>query len=904
MPKKPLDPNLILEPEVPTTPSKGGWAPVAAAATRGVSGLIGTGGPIGAIASGGGEVLAQLIEALGGVSGPQTIPQRLGRIGTEAAVGAVPFGRVAKSGEALYNLLRGGALAGVGESGRELVSEGEIDPLRVGASAALGGASAAGAQRLFDFFGARAPQAVQPEIVPTSQTVRAPKPRPITPKSTVQAPVPPPAPAPNLPTPFEAPGAVPGGFDPAQFDDIMGVGGRSVPYNAPAGLSRSAQRAEQSAQRQQDQAWAQEARNLNAAEKAEDEIARRASIEAARREAGVEPQAPTFSESLSAPTAEGGRTSMSTRFAVPKPDEPDEISALADALGVPRAQVGPNKGVQRQVPVDPEAALIGNAEEVVDEAGDFGQLILNQGQPFRSRVDASGANYRDIKSALGAGEAVPEAARRAAGRGLQREGQAVGLPPRGPIPADAPGQIVPEGETPDWVQQELGIVDRLRKLISEQSSGGTLTDPGSGKGFAYPEIATTLASASLGGLAGATMDPFGNPIMSGLAGAFGGAALPHLPALARGGVGAAQNVLEKGRESFGNLDDARETVLSALERIPNIQRFNLLSSPTGLPTNAIAGPYGSVVMGSLEKGLSGDARGWDALKNIGNPFKFLREMHTRENADEALDLVRKGELGRAEFAETADPNWIDDATKFPGWYMTMGDTTGKRGLMEAGFSELEARKMGLTSEPDSYMRWLAHLGAGRTGDDAKSRIGNIALNTMLPFRRTPANIVEQGVDRLPVVGAGLQLMNKGNVNLRELGAQQLLGTGTMGLGYAAGANIEDPTVAREARRVLSNLGGQYSLPSSLGFAAGQSVQKGQSGKQFARDATRELFPIPATRPIEENIGALGNLFLGESGDEVEVPRGMKPAFWREYMEEDSQPVTNLPTLPTFRNRGR
>lgn len=886
MPKQPLDPNLILgtQPTSTQTPQSGGWTPLAAAATRGISGLIGTGGPVGAIASGGGEALAQLIESLGGLGGDQTLGQRIGRIGTEAAIGWVPFGKVAKSGELLHNLLRGGALAGAGEAAREYITDGELNPASIAASSAFGGASAAGAQKLFDVLGGARTPKVPSEVVPTSQTARAPQPRPIKPRGPQgdsQIPV---ATAPQAPAPA-------GGlnhadsFDPAEFDRVMGTGTARVPYGGnPVEPSRSFQRTEATAQRSQDAAWAQEARNMNAAEKTQGNIDRLADIEAKRAASGAEAQPPTFSESTSATLPDGSRASMSTRYAQPKPEEGDEIAELLGGQAPrPAPQATPAVAPQAPPQADPEAEIA---------------------RFFNSRVDAAGTGYREAKAA---GDVPKDTVGRVHGRALQREGQEAGLPPRGPIPSATPTpQTAPES-SPDWVQQELSVVERLKKLMSDQRGGGF--GGGSGEaGFVHPEVASTMASAGLGGLAGYSLgagreDDDINPIMSGLIGALGGAALPHAPALFRGGMGAARDLIDRGVESFGNLDDAKETLLQTIERIPNVQRFNLLSSPTGLMENAIAGPYGSAVMGSLEKGLAGDSRGWDALSEVGNPIKFFRSMHTRDRADEALDLVRKGELGRAEFGDVTDPNLFDDVTKGPGWYMTMGDRTANEGLAKAGFSDAEARKMTLTSEPDSYMQWLAHFGSNR-GDTAKSRLGNVALNTMLPFRRTPANIIEQGVDRLPGVGAAVQFLNKGDANLREIGAQQLLGTGVMGANYVAGDQIEDPTTAREARRTLSNLGGQYSLPASLGFAAGQAHQKGQTGKQFHQQAARELFPVPTTRPIEENlnaVGDLGSMLMGESNPDAKLPSGAKPAFYREWVEREDEPNV-LPSLPTFRFR--
>lgn len=146
---------------------------------RVLGGVFGAaGGPVGATTGALGEIAGQGIEGMGsGIEairglpdvgrglvndplatlkgflqgageGAATIPSRLGRVGVEAGIGSVPASSLIKGGF-VGSALRGGALSGAGEAGRELATYGEMDPLSVARAAAIGGGATGVMGKLF-----------------------------------------------------------------------------------------------------------------------------------------------------------------------------------------------------------------------------------------------------------------------------------------------------------------------------------------------------------------------------------------------------------------------------------------------------------------------------------------------------------------------------------------------------------------------------------------------------------------------------------------------------------------------------------------------------------------------------------------------------------------------------------
>lgn len=151
----------------------GGWGGIAATGTRALSGLLSAeGGPLGAGISGVGETLAEKLEGK---------PYDPTSIATEAAFGAVPFGKVVKGANLAADVLRSGAL-GAAHQAVSSLTHGQ-DPLssQTGLAGLLGGAGGAiGSRFMRPAEAAVAPAEAaanritvppqQYEVVPTAQT--------------------------------------------------------------------------------------------------------------------------------------------------------------------------------------------------------------------------------------------------------------------------------------------------------------------------------------------------------------------------------------------------------------------------------------------------------------------------------------------------------------------------------------------------------------------------------------------------------------------------------------------------------------------------------------------------------------------------------------------------------------
>lgn len=433
-----------------------------------------------------------------------------------------------------------------------------------------------------------------------------------------------------------------------------------------------------------------------------------------------------------------------------------------------------------------------------------------------------------------------------------------------------------------------GIIDKLGRQVDElepprtgnQGSGSTASFMGLGafddfiKGVQRnPEFATKLGTAAIGAAGGAAIDPLDNPILSGLAGGVLGYNIPNVVGALRG-MGVPEERLKGIEAGLSTPEGLKRTATDIFEVLPQIQRFNYLADIVGLPANVVAGPYGSATMGALEKAISGDARGWAALQVLSNPKEFFNKIKStyRENIAEARSAVRTGEMGRGETdAIKGGPEALRELLEGPGTLMTAGDITARRILEEAGFTAEEARRMTLTSEPTGLFRSFANFGRG-----VDNPMEKFASGMMLPFKRTPANIAEQGLQRTPGLGVLYQALRENPDSLSEIAAQQLIGTG-VGAGSAALGYMLPPEYAKYARRYVSNLGGQYSLIANAGFAGGQALGRGKDGISGAVDNTLQGLPVPAAAPLTD-------LYHYLRGDRNTVPSGVFPTVFKQGSE--------------------
>jgi hypothetical protein len=921
---------------------------------RAGSGVFGASGGIpGAIAGTLGELAAEGAEYVGGKKDPFS----LARIGAEGALGAIPFSRVVKPTRLLGNFLRSGTLAGAGDVMRQganqlhesgSITPSEIDLKRSGLVALLGGGAGAaiqkGMEKVFPNYAARqaaeaagtaAPKKAG-KVLDVEAPIKTVEGRPVStarrqPPGEGQLPL-------NFetgPRKFQAPisksVSSPGVTNkPEDFvADLSAILGRKLDKIKPThpaqikDLDQGIEAATEIASNQ---------RGINAASRksheqkvlsmAEDIVKQLDDADAAtqitKARQGLTEQSPTVTETVSR-TAPGGRRESLRRTFV----EPDED------LSAPL-----NVSLEPEVSVPAAAAPAASVPAATE---------LRKFLTFDDPLAASDLWYRTLKQEEAAGRTFPKEFQRLIGKALQREKTKANLPTNQPISATAPerfdiSQPPPNVPPPANIGAELAprvppVADAADELninspfyeaaaqaeaaragrpVGAEADNQTIANlleflkgegggGGLGKGIVgaiNPELATAIAMGGFGGLGGAALGASQgvDPVLSGLAGAGLGFASPYALAKMRSMEFGAPDFSEVGdqvREAVGSKAAISDTIASTLEKIPQIQRANVLWSGPGLVANAGVGPYGSGVMGGLELALKG--HGTEALQNTRNPVTFAKNWYN--NLPEAERLVAQGELGRA---EGLDAGVIDTAAKsymaFPGTAMTAGDITTTNALEAAGVPHALAKEYTLTSEPWTRAgKWIANAGRGAPVNDA-DRAAKALINSLALFKRTPANVLEQGMERLPGIGAAVQFMkHNGDVSLQDVLAQQGLGTAVTGASYLAGNNV-DPETARWMKRFVTNAGGVYSLPASIGFTVGQANARNRSGKQTIADITRDALPLPTDQSVRD----IGNLFLSTvSGEAPAVPKTVMPAFVNEYLREAPQaPQPQPPRLPS------
>lgn len=408
-------------------------------------------------------------------------------------------------------------------------------------------------------------------------------------------------------------------------------------------------------------------------------------------------------------------------------------------------------------------------------------------------------------------------------------------------------------------------------------------------GAADPSFLAALGRTGAGALAGGLVGgQLGHPFL----GMAGGAALANAPQILSQ-MGAHPDTFNNLQEKI-DTEGVKKTASKIWQTLPQIQRFNYLTSGIGLPANMLAGPYGSAVMAALEHGLSGDARGWAALQKL-TPQRFLREWYA--SADEAKMLIMRGEMGHsADRAETQlggmiSGKWVGrpdlealNPLQIPGIMMTAGDVAARKILEEAGITAEEARRITLTSEPETHMmKAIADFGRGKHRD-----ITTPMLELSFPFRRTPANIWEQGMQRFPGLGFFMQGSRAVPDPIKQQIVQQLMSGGVGAASAWAGANL-DPETAKYVQRYITNFAGQYSLPATMGFAAGQATQRKKPAIPAAISAGVSGLPLPTTDTLKD----LANLLTGQGG----VPRGAIPAAIRELFPAAQSTALKSNALP-------
>ena len=930
-----------------------------AGGVRAVSGLVsgigalsggvtlGMGNLLGAGVAGAGEGAAQMIEE-GDVSAPFS-EQGAKRVAVEAALGAVPLGKLFKAGKFLPSALRGGLFSGAGEGMRELAKGEELDPVNIGIAAGTGGAITGGLAKLFG-------------------KAQAPKPAASTPAAT-------------------------GWSEPTAEASAAIEARHRLPDDIPVLKPDVKKALEQEFGMPQDP-WTKVAKVkpagpeqlIKAQELARQEQLAADEIATAKTRLGTDMEVKeTAGESFSRPVP-GGRERLTRTFRQKKAEpgdgsEPDvdmdagPTAPLAKALGVKKAGKQPkyrtldeaaqalllkvptkapvspveppilsvSPEVPSVAPIAPEAVVAPPAVQddlsklldeihgpeapadplglpsgrgtmpvgAVDEADPLDAWMRRPDAPpepeaaasplmglLKGPADALGRAY----NAANADPLANPLAVRQLGIGGARAAQEAGIPskarPVGPEQlrkfltgrvsqdiSEQYGEATPPIKTIDELAAALGREPVTPPVapVAQQAAEMSPADQeqvkifeeflnrmgklGSNEvGAINPAILARLALGTGGAFVGAAVDPLNDPLASGVVGGVAGFASPSLlTAFSKLGINSAQ------ADELVAAEGVKSVARKVLEVLPHYQRFSYLASVPGIAANAIAGPWGSAMMGAVEHALVKDPRGSAAMKLL-TPTNWFKEFLA--SYDDAGRLIAEGNTRWTEGAPVA--NQLEAVLAFPGRAMTMGDLASRRILMLAGFTDEEARQITLTSEP------FSRLGRSLVNISKSGPIGQL----LLPFSRTPVNIGEQGALRTPILGSIVNRMSDNPAPPNVEAIRQLLGAGVGTAGYAVGANV-DPESSRNVRRVVTNLGGQYSLPAGIGFAAGQAVQRGKPAVTGAIQQAGDILPVPTFQPFIE--------WMKFATGEGKLPQGAVPSAVRPYLVDET-PKASIGTI--------
>lgn len=342
----------------------------------------------------------------------------------------------------------------------------------------------------------------------------------------------------------------------------------------------------------------------------------------------------------------------------------------------------------------------------------------------------------------------------------------------------------------------------LRRLFSEQGGGATIRPETSEDYFTAqggrrlpaefggmlddesgqisPELGVQMLSTILGAGAGsfATDDPLTGAAIGGAAG-FAGPAVYRNPKL---------------------LEHARFA--------------SLLSSPVTMAKNVV-GNAGAVTAEATERALMGEPE---------TAGRILREFFSPKTVQEGVEGFRNPvRLGHESKLDTDIPT--EGLISVPSRVLGATDVASKGALGRAGLSPEDASRITFTSEPETeFFRGLLAL-------QRRSRMAKV----LSPFVRTASNIVEQGVKRTP---AGLlALRNASPEQRRRILAQ-------VGLGTAAGITGSEYF---DENPMLAALLGPYALPYALGGVAGSALDEGadfNTAVNRASHAFGQQLPIP------------------------------------------------------------
>jgi len=548
-----------------------------------------------------------------------------------------------------------------------------------------------------------------------------------------------------------------------------------------------------------------------------------------------------------------------------KPTEKNLVRAMRQTPEQLREMLA-KRGIKTEAPKagpKAEARPLGESKPT-ESTGKLADLALEEKSAWDKYFDLKQGGKSTPEEIRAAGKAAGEV--RAKLATAVKEAQAKGEP----IPtflqkqadAPAPKAKAPAGKGPtneDIAKMSPEEQESTLRKVVEKFKGKKITDE---KGIISSELITQLGLSAAGAAAGAATtpdDPLYGAIIGGSVGLYG-------PAIFRN-MYRYRNSMPKGKardqaeKSLGQW--TKDRVSGIVHLLPDYYRASYLAKFPNLPLNAWAGPYGAATMGAVEAAMSGDKRGLKALKLLyTNPIKNTKDYFgdsMKEARGRVTDSMERGDIADV---EALGHGWKKEIITAPATAMTAGDIAARKILMKAGFTELEARALTLTSEPHSGI--AKSIGSFRKAKGAKGTV-SIAAKMMLPFYRTASNQIEQSALRL--FGNGLrEHWNQAPVSVRqraaELGISTAVGVGS----FALGASVP-PESAPLVLKAINNFFGPYGATASAAFLIGASYQKsdelGDAVKKGLWRYVQTGAPLPTADVAQEWINFAGDTFSGK-----------------------------------------
>lgn len=600
----------------------------------------------------------------------------------------------------------------------------------------------------------------------------------------------------------------------------------------------------------------------------------------------------------------------------PAPTSPISLEQFNKINSEPQTSVTPVEPPVPQVdtpaPADTPTEGAPPAPPVARGIGAEGQPII----PFRTPLEAAGANYTQVKDALASGEKVPEAGRAVAGQAAGR------IRSESPIASD--WGAMTDRQQKNFltnIKRGLNAGTNVKAPALDPSRPGAYNEP-------LPELPTEpVEDPSSDKGDGTTLSAFGagqgsnvmtairnNPMLAarlglGTAGAVVGAANnqddPLKGALVGGTVGAAlPSALALGGRAIGNIDWA-----DLAKRAPDIMKFGYLAPVNSQFSNTVVAPVGLSATSGIEKYLEnakipglfeGNPEERQKALNVIKGIPGLAKRWWPKMAEAGQMLAESpdnvGEMKMTSGKPTTMKGWFNSIIAGPAQSTVAGHLAARDNMIDAGYTKPQATEMTLGNDPNtgSGNRSIRRFGSGlqnmksTTLPDDPPGAKNILAQLAAPFTRTATNVAAATPTRFPGLGIVLKAANLTEESWPAIVAQQGLSTALSGVAYEAGRNT-DPANAPMVRKWVRNIGGRYGMTTTIFFEMGQAAQRNKSLATAAGKGIISGVPMPTTEPAQDIWNSLvagsdGNLQLPGSF----VPGPIKDAIPPEYLTKRSR----------------